>query len=341
HWTDVNMQRPLIKARHRNVISLIVFGILVHALIMKAAFDIYFSSPIDHGMTPVKSTTNPPAKRVVFIVADGLRADSIFRKGQTVKTPHLTKIRKTRASWGIAHTRVPTESRPGHVALLAGIYEDPSAIFQSWTGNPVDFDSVINQSANAWCWGSPNIVNMFNKDELPHIHSYSYDPNIQDFGKNNTAALDLWVFEHLRDFLEEQKKCLDCFDFWENGNIFFLHLLGIDTAGHGYKPDSLEYIENIRTVDHYIPKVEQMFEKIFPDSSTAYIFTADHGMTDWGSHGAGSDHETNIPFIAWGAGIKVEEIQKDIKQIDVAPLISALIGINYPINSLASYFLIG
>jgi phosphatidylinositol glycan class N len=57
-------------------------------------------------------------------------------------------------------------------------------------------------------------------------------------------------------------------------------------------------------------------------------------MTNWGSHGAGSDHETKTPLIAWGAGVKIEDKQKDVQQIDIAPLLSALIGVNYPINSL-------
>ncbi|KAJ8971288.1 hypothetical protein NQ314_000765 [Rhamnusium bicolor] len=315
--------------------KIILWGLMVHFLLLFAVFDVYFASPLDKGMAPVKSTDLPPAKRLVLFVADGLRAEAMYGDDENYRIPFLTKLKQS-GSWGVVHTRMPTESRPGHVAMLAGIYEDPSAIFKGWKANPVPFDSVISQSNNSWCWGSPDIIKLFNKDDLPTVHLHAYGSEMEDFGKNNTGLLDVWVYNKVEKFLKEVHGCRGslCGKYFSGGNFFFLHLLGIDTAGHGYKPHSKEYINNIKLVDEIVRNTTELFETTFNDQSTAYVFTSDHGMTDWGSHGSGSRHETEVPIIAWGAGIRANNQRQDINQIDIAPLLSSLIGINIPINSL-------
>ena len=86
-------------------------------------------------------------------------------------------------------------------------------------------------------------------------------------------------------------------------SVFFLHLLGIDTNGHAHCPESEEYMRNIQLVDTGVQRIYELFEKVFPDKSTAYLFTSDHGMSNKSSHGDGQRANTHTPYIAWGAGL--------------------------------------
>ena len=142
----------------------------------------------------------------------------------------------TQGTWGVSHTRMPTESRPGHVAIGAGLYEDPSALFKGWKENPVDFDSVFNRSSVTWAWGSPDIIPMFSKSS-ERIHGESYPHEWQDFDASieSTIHLDSWVFEKFFGWLRTDAEAVKN----QSGVILFFHLLGCDTAGHASKPYSL------------------------------------------------------------------------------------------------------
>jgi phosphatidylinositol glycan class N len=110
--------------------TLALLSVLLHLVFLLSVFDIYFKSPV----VPVSTSHFPlspaPARRLVLIVADGLRADALFSNWD--HAPYLRHIAEAEGAWGVSHTRVPTESRPGHVALIAGMYEDPSAITKGW-----------------------------------------------------------------------------------------------------------------------------------------------------------------------------------------------------------------
>ncbi|KAK7855977.1 gpi ethanolamine phosphate transferase 1 [Quercus suber] len=119
---------------------LVVLGVILHAVYMLSIFDIYFKTPIVHGMDPVTPRFNAQPSA------------SCFSKGR----------------WGVSHARPPTESRPGHVALIAGFYEDPSA-------------------PHTFAFGSPDIVPIF-CGAVPHSTWNTYPHEYEDFATVNVIS---------------------------------------------------------------------------------------------------------------------------------------------------------
>lgn len=225
-----------------------------------------------------------------------------------------------------------------------------------WKLNPVNFDSVFNRSRHTWSWGSPDILPMFEQGAVPgRVDSFTYGHEFEDFSQD-AVELDHWVFDHVKDLFAQAKNNETL-----NGSlrqdkvVFFLHLLGIDTTGHSYRPYSKEYLHNIQVVDKGVQEITEMIQKFYNDDRTAFIFTADHGMSDWGSHGDGHPDNTRTPLIAWGAGLAsptlrpgsvaaghdayssdwhMDHVQRnDVAQADIAALMAHLIGTEFPANS--------
>ncbi|KAJ4319717.1 Glycosyl phosphatidyl inositol anchor synthesis [Neodidymelliopsis sp. IMI 364377] len=357
---------------------LLAVAVVFHLVYIYSIFSVHFISPIVHGMREHHvETQEAPAKRLVLFVGDGLRADKTFQSfpdpnpnATTPDTPQLladfaktprplapflrSKVLES-GTFGVSHTRVPTESRPGHVALIAGLYEDVSAVATGWKLNPVNFDSVFNRSRHTWSWGSPDILPMFETGAVPgRVDAYCYGHEFEDFSKV-AWALDEWVFDRVKGLFEDAKTnaTLDA-ELRKEKNVFFLHLLGLDTAGHAHRPYSWQYLHNIQIVDRGVKEITQLIDDFYNDDKTAFVFTADHGMSDWGSHGDGSPDNTRTPLIAWGAGVaqpvrgtkaeghedgfshdwNLNHIQRnDVDQADIATLMAYLIGLDFPTNS--------
>jgi phosphatidylinositol glycan class N len=210
--------------------SLQVIGaVLLHLVFLASVFDIYFISPVLQVSQSHSAGFDAPARRLVLFVADGLRAETFYNDPKT-SAPFLREIMEKHGSWGISHTRVPTESRPGHVAIIAGMYEDPSAITRGWKENPVDFDTVFNQSNWVWSWGSPDILPMFAKgvtDSRMAANMYSSD--LEDFfGAEDLNKLDFWVFDHVKEFFQQARDSVDLqMKLREEKVVLFLHLLDL------------------------------------------------------------------------------------------------------------------
>ncbi|KAL2200640.1 Phosphatidylinositolglycan class N-domain-containing protein [Corynascus similis CBS 632.67] len=350
----------------------LAIAVVFHLVYIYSIFDIYFVSPIVSGMRLFQverpPSTPPPADRLVLFVGDGLRADKAlqFHPEPYPETdddlaprplaPFLRSKILEEGTFGVSHTRVPTESRPGHVALIAGLYEDVSAVTTGWKLNPVNFDSVFNRSRHTWSWGSPDILPMFEHGAVPgRVDAFTYGAELEDFS-SDALVLDLWVFEHVKDFFAEARTNKTLNDALRQDKIvFFLHLLGLDTTGHSHRPYSKEYLHNIKVVDKGVQEVAELMKDFYGDDRTAFVFTADHGMSDWGSHGDGHPDNTRTPLIAWGSGVAKPQLypgeiapghdeyssdwhldhvrRHDVAQADVAALMAYLVGAEFPANS--------
>ncbi|TVU29532.1 hypothetical protein EJB05_21102, partial [Eragrostis curvula] len=355
---------------------LVVLGVALHAVYMLSIFDIYFKSPIVHGMAPVPPRlSSPPAKRLVLLVADGLRADKFFEPDERgrYRAPFLRGVIQEKGRWGVSHARPPTESRPGHVSIIAGFYEDPSAVTKGWKANPVEFDSVFNQSRHTISFGSPDIVPIF-CSSVPHSTWGTYPHEYEDFATEALIAdasfLDHWSLDQFQSLLNRSFDDIKLRQLLlQDKLVIFLHLLGCDTNGHAHRPYSDIYLNNVKVVDQIAESVYNLMENYFKDNQTAYVFTADHGMSDKGSHGDGHPSNTDTPLVVWGAGVRnpkfltytekpddgfrfvddhkhdtptpqdwaLEGFERvDVNQADIAPLMATLVGLPCPMNSVGS-----
>ena len=330
--------------------EIIVIGILFHLIFSYSMLDIFFNFKINYGMTPHPPSLNEneiPSKRVSIIIIDGARMDTLFNLISSGKTPFLKEVIEERGIYGISHTKAPTETYPCITALFTGHFYDGAISLKHYFKKSFILDSVFNESRHSWAFGRD--INFLQKnaknlefEDYPLEEYKVYELNDYEMFYTSTKLFEnATLNETLNNMLNQNK-------------ILFVHHLNYsDRIGHVYGPTSKRLKNHFKKLDKRFRQLEQDFNNFYKDNRTTFIITSDHGMNESHNHGDSDPNITRTPFIAWGAAIKhdnyIDEyinknefnftdfakiIKYEINQIDIPALISGLLGINFPKNSL-------
>lgn len=142
--------------------------------------------------------------------------------------------------YGHSWTDTPTESRPAHVAVLAGTDEDPTSLYNGWKDNGKRPDNVLRRAPFAAAIGAPDVVGFFGGRG---VYVESFAP--QMYGRaGDVSELDEWTRDTLRQLAKKSGFKAQAEGV---GSVLFLHLAGVDTAGHRHGSQSAEYAAHAHT----------------------------------------------------------------------------------------------
>lgn len=266
-----------------------------------------------------KLSANIPAnlsrsvKSVYIILVDGLRYESMQKDMEYTKG----LINQGKACILKARFEGPSNSRPGYARIFTG---SPTAINGIWSNYQEErckmssvFETVkqsgLSTGACAFYW----VGQLFNKRVMHDRLYYDKNENIQySYFYSNEEELDNHIFNNGFFIIDKYKP-----------NLFLMHFMEADIAGHRFGGSSLEYSKCIKNTDILI---EKFFSKIDTNNSLIMIIS-DHGHTDRGGHGGRSGKETEVPVILVGNMVKGGFCNELSDHVNIAPTICMLLDV--------------
>jgi hypothetical protein len=108
-------------------------------------------------------------------------------------------------------------------------------------------------------------------------------------------------------------------------DVVAAHFSGPDKVGHKWGILGDEYKDKMRDIDRQLHVLLQ-----FVPSSWTVVVTADHGMTDSGSHGSAEPDTRNVAAMIAGPAIRTGSAEDTIAQRDLSALMLHQLGLEFP-----------
>ena len=284
-------------------------------------------------------------EKAVVLIIDALRYDFTVPYKATVEYPDPRHF----------HDNIPllydtAVNKPEHAFLLPFIADPPTTTLQrlkalttgtlptfweagsNFAGTAIEEDNIVGQLTNAGRsvvhLGDDTWTALF-PDYFNQNLSHAYDSlQVRDL-----HTVDNGVIEHLIPLLEPSQAST-----WD---MIFAHGLGVDHAGHRYGPDHPAMTAKLQQMNRF---VQEVMLKI--DERTLFVVMGDHGMDPKGDHGGESDDEVEAAIWFYSKAPRFGRSdrslalppssakERPIRQIDLVPTLSLLLGLPIPYNNL-------
>lgn len=243
----------------------------------------------------------PRAEHVFVVSIDGGKPSVIAES----EMPTLKKIVSEGAVTWKARTIFPSKTLPSHTSMLTGVGPDkhqvlwnaytpirgfvkvPTAFSLLRAADPKAVTGMFVGKAKFRHLWLKNTLDIFDfggpQDPVPTAAGAEIEKDkkpAQMVAKNAAA----WIKEH-------------------KPNLAFIHFPDPDSAGHASGWGSPEQKEAFKVTDQALWQLWQSIKDAGIADTSVIIISADHGGHDK-THGLDTPDDMEIPWIAWGAGVK-------------------------------------
>lgn len=259
------------------------------------------------------------AEHVIIIGVDGLGAEGV-RKGSA---PNLDRMMKEGAFTLHARGVLPTSSSPNWASMIMGAGPEQHGVTSNdWQTNKFEIPPVAVGSGGIF----PTVFGVLREQRPDSVIACFHD--WEGFGRlfERNAPNEI---RHVKDAIETTSAAIK---YWKEKkpNFLFLHLDGVDHAGHGFGWSSVQYFKELEMVDSLIGAMVEAVAASGLKDKTIILVTADHGGKGTG-HGGATLAEIEIPWILTGAGVApAKEIKSSVNTYDTAATVAYIFGLKPP-----------
>ncbi|MEI6352009.1 MAG: alkaline phosphatase family protein [Verrucomicrobiota bacterium] len=273
----------------------------------------------------------PPQASHVFIISFDQGSPSAIQKAEM---PVFKKMAAEGAHTWSAYTIVPSLTLPSHTSMLTGVGIQKHQVL--WN----DLDPAK---------GFVKVPTIFSIAKEHGLVTAMYVSKIKFKTLQLPGSLDAFVVPATPD----AKSVAEAFATQVGKlkpNLCFIHFGDADVAGHKFGVNSPEKMKAFADCDAALKVIKDSVDAAGLAESSVFILTADHGGHDLtpaeieenikksgtsviGTHGSPATEDVEIPWVAWGKGVKSQFcITAPVVIYDSAATALWLLGVPVPEN---------